>query len=113
MHRRRFLALTAASGIALGAGRAGFAASSGPAAAAVVVTDIGPATDPAGLFAVLDGFTGNGLWITCGASISPWNSLLMGTSHAFSQAMACQLTWAGTLWGTMTATRSPSATPTD
>ena len=68
MHRRRFLALSAASGIALGAGRAGFAASSGPAAAAVVVTDIGPATDPAGLFAVLDGFTGNGLWITCALS---------------------------------------------
>mgnify|MGYP001828463249 CR=1 FL=1 len=40
MQRRRFLALSAASGLALGSGRLAFGASSGPAAAAVVVTDI-------------------------------------------------------------------------
>ena len=40
MRRRRFLALSAASGLALGTGGRAFAAPAGPAAAAVVVTDI-------------------------------------------------------------------------
>lgn len=65
MHRRRFLALSAAGGVAFGAGRGGFAAPSGPAAAAVVVTDITPMTDAAPLFAVLEAFNRNGLWVTC------------------------------------------------
>ena len=65
MQRRRFLALSAASGLALGAGGRAFGAAAGPAAAAVVVTDISPTTDAANLFAVLETFRQNGLWVTC------------------------------------------------
>lgn len=65
MHRRRFLALSAATGFVLGVGRVGVAAPAGPAAAAVVVTDISPSTDAAALFAVLEAFGRGGLAVTC------------------------------------------------
>lgn len=65
MQRRQFLALSAAGGVALGTGGIAFATPSGPAAAAVVVTDISPTTDAAALFTVLETFLDDGLWVTC------------------------------------------------
>ena len=68
MRRRQFLALTA-GGVALGTGRVACGATpgtpAGPAAASVVVTDIRATTDAASLFAVLQAFHENGLWVTC------------------------------------------------
>ena len=65
MKRRRFLKLSAASGIALGTGRFAVAAPDKPAAASVIVTDISAAVDAANLFAVLETFLENGFWVTC------------------------------------------------
>ena len=65
MRRRHFLKLSAAGGLALGSAPFGLAASTGPAAASVVITDVSAAVDTGKLLAVLETFIGNGLWVSC------------------------------------------------
>lgn len=71
MRRRCFLKLTGAGGLAAVTGLPALAAAgaapagSGPAAAAVIVSDVSPTTDAANLIAVLETFGRNGLAVTC------------------------------------------------
>ncbi len=86
MRRRAFLGMTAA-GLVAGAGlRPTVAQARGPAAAALVVTDITPMTDAANLVTVLETFATEGLWVT--AALSPEATGLDGFGAILDELVA-------------------------